>query len=630
MADGGDTEKDPLRSNPIFQDIEGAIAHILLGISSTPKAEVVDRLITDVDTTALQECRDVVFGAAVGVYDEQLEAIEINTDICGKARLELKSRRGDTANRKYADDIVDLTMYVCGLTSYFPRDTLSSKSNYVDIECQTRKLKEGSVPVNNGADGNTHGEVVKLLLSKSDTHEKSINQLWDYVKNVEKVYGDEILELKKKLGIVEGAKGLTQHVNVSERNLDTDEWPAVSDTSKSSQTPSTKPNAGTRAINADQITVNGQQNELPRDATAAQTEVEIPVMENAPVPSDMLASDDHTDDVTEDASDVIMVHRLPPLDAEGNIISGQMAASQQSRGMQVSPTIAGHTQQPASQAGAQASASQPPHAPAVPSVAANGAAGPPGTVTGPTDGGTPVRTYSDVATGVPGDWSLQQPRRRRPRRHQQMPDTQPLAQRDTHAHMNQSQNPTRPPPSTRPNTSLTGIKMVKSVDMYVQNLERKPDDELKDIADRVKNHCRLNGVRVMNARIITNRFCEDVVGCRISVPLDQKDTVLGTRIWPDNISCRTWSKEQPGRRPDDRSQATGLHPRHTEGLGRRQDSRRDVREHGADGNYRDDRHYPMRRRDDGHTAAGHSDGRGATRNDAVVGTGSGQVICILI
>ena len=65
-----------------------------------------------IDGDDLPEWRDFVFKVSVGMYDEQMEAIGLTSV---RTRLELKQRRGDTANDKCASDIVDMVLYVCGL-----------------------------------------------------------------------------------------------------------------------------------------------------------------------------------------------------------------------------------------------------------------------------------------------------------------------------------------------------------------------------------------------------------------------------------------------------------------------------------------------------------------------------------
>ena len=91
MAAGGGHGDVPLLNNPLFQDIEGRIAHILLQLGFKPKSDITEQLMNDVDSDTIVQCRDFVFGAAVALYDEQLEGhVE-----SGKAKLELKNRRGE-------------------------------------------------------------------------------------------------------------------------------------------------------------------------------------------------------------------------------------------------------------------------------------------------------------------------------------------------------------------------------------------------------------------------------------------------------------------------------------------------------------------------------------------------------
>ena len=130
---GGHTQ-DRLLQNPIFQDVEGTVSHILQKVGCRSKCDVVEELMSDVESDLMRESRDVLFTAAVGLYDEQLEANGISG---GKAKVELKNRRGDNANEKVAYDMVNLVIYVCGLEKFFPRDVLSSKSTYIDIEPET-------------------------------------------------------------------------------------------------------------------------------------------------------------------------------------------------------------------------------------------------------------------------------------------------------------------------------------------------------------------------------------------------------------------------------------------------------------------------------------------------------------
>ena len=77
----------------------------------------------------------------------------------------------------------------------------------------------------------------------------------------------------------------------------------------------------------------------------------------------------------------------------------------------------------------------------------------------------------------------------------------------------------RPPENSEGNTSLAGLRPKKSGDLYIGNIRRRPGDRLKDVADRVRRHAYQNGLRIMAARVIVLRHCDDVVGCKIAVPI---------------------------------------------------------------------------------------------------------------
>ena len=85
----------------------------------------------------------------------------------------------------------------------------------------------------------------------------------------------------------------------------------------------------------------------------------------------------------------------------------------------------------------------------------------------------------------------------------------------------------------------------------------------------------------MAVRVISNRYCEDMVGCKISVPVRQVDDALGTRIWPDDVVCRRWRKPRQNA-PADRGDNGG------DGRGRPQ--RRDDWRNDYERDDRNDRH----------------------------------------
>ena len=210
------------------------------------------------------------------------------------------------------------------------------------------------------------------------------------------------------------------------------------------------------------------------------------------------------------------------------------------------------------------------------------------------DNGTRSRTYLDVAS-VPEDWNLVATERRRKATNHQQHDLQqnrtqqqnPPVERSGATSVNSAQqNASNKPIST----SLTGLKTEQSADMYVENIERRPGDQLKDITERVRRYCREKCIRVMQARVITNRRCVDVIGCRITIPIRQIDDVLGNRMWPDEVIFRKWKNHE------------GLRAgrRHEYDDGRRRQYREDEGREQYDAQYAGDRNgdYWEYRRDD--------------------------------
>ena len=94
--------------------------------------------------------------------------------------------------------------------------------------------------------------------------------------------------------------------------------------------------------------------------------------------------------------------------------------------------------------------------------------------------------------------------------------------------------------------TLSGIRKETSVDVYVQNIRRKRGESLKDLADKVRIYCQKKGIRVMQARTIANKYYENTVGVKLSIPLRQYDDVIGTRMWPDDVICRKWENKNQG------------------------------------------------------------------------------------
>ncbi len=88
---------------------------------------------------------------------------------------------------------------------------------------------------------------------------------------------------------------------------------------------------------------------------------------------------------------------------------------------------------------------------------------------------------------------------------------------------------------------ISGKKWEPATLLYVRNIEtgNLTDEE---ICQDVKDYGTSVGIRIMYAHIVRNRFCEDVVGCKILVPDTKVEQATSWGTWPDDIECRKWEK----------------------------------------------------------------------------------------
>jgi hypothetical protein len=88
-------------------------------------------------------------------------------------------------------------------------------------------------------------------------------------------------------------------------------------------------------------------------------------------------------------------------------------------------------------------------------------------------------------------------------------------------------------------TYIVGVRREKGVYLYLSNIYTD-DKEDPDMIQAVKQYARNEGLRIMSAYVIHNKFCDDVVGCMIRVPVSQIALALEHDIWPEEVECRFW------------------------------------------------------------------------------------------
>ena len=173
---------------------------------------------------------------SVALYDEQLGGhVE-----SGKAKLELKNRRGENSQEKLACDIVDLVTYTCGLETYFSANVLSSRSTYIEVEAEKIRALNPSFVEKTPNKINLDGveSTIKILLDHCERQEQELKALRIYVLNVEKICVDEVTEIKNKLNKSDIVANELNHVQVSNTGDDT-EFPSLPSAQHAHPSPTT-------------------------------------------------------------------------------------------------------------------------------------------------------------------------------------------------------------------------------------------------------------------------------------------------------------------------------------------------------------------------------------------------------
>ncbi len=112
------------------------------------------------------------------------------------------------------------------------------------------------------------------------------------------------------------------------------------------------------------------------------------------------------------------------------------------------------------------------------------------------------------------------------------------------------------PPAKDPSTSSTrtfdlrGAPKVVTTDLYLENMSIPVGAINRDIAASITKHAAKYDIRIMRAMVRRNKFVNDQVSCRITVPSTQVAQCKSVGIWPTHVTCRDWKprSEMPDRR----------------------------------------------------------------------------------
>ena len=88
--------------------------------------------------------------------------------------------------------------------------------------------------------------------------------------------------------------------------------------------------------------------------------------------------------------------------------------------------------------------------------------------------------------------------------------------------------------------------------LYVRNIRKEDNQSHDEISKIVKANVWPTGVRIMLAKIIHNKFDDNLVGCKVTVAdlEGEEDNVSRNSFLPDEVECISWNtgRQDPNRR----------------------------------------------------------------------------------
>ena len=96
---------------------------------------------------------------------------------------------------------------------------------------------------------------------------------------------------------------------------------------------------------------------------------------------------------------------------------------------------------------------------------------------------------------------------------------------------------------------LKGRPRAIGVEIYLNNIGCEDSETDDNIITAVRSYAKQkDNIRIMAARVIHNKVCQDIVGCKMTVPEAQVNKVLEPTFWPKHMECRRWEKNKVSRR----------------------------------------------------------------------------------
>ena len=494
----------------IFKHVYGPVMHCLITTGSETKADIVSNLIQDIDEVELLSSRDDIFVIAKEMFCERSNV---------QVDMSLKMRRGKTAINGIASDLHDMYSYVVNTDAVFPRDVLKQSSRLLEVTAGDKDSE--SEVINQVAKGIADIALVSLtqeiqdLRGEVDTLKSTITVL-SLEKEADRFrwetrFGDIMSQL-----LIAGVLSEQQIADsgvLSEQQI---AGAAIRKTQITGGVRNEQQTAGgvireqqtAGGVIREQQTAGGVIREQ-QTAGGVRNEQRVDYVSNKTPVGDSSASRNH---VTQKyVNQGILLER------------GQVGPSQTQQRKQKTPdqtrspegdntgTIEGsitqHAVQPSTETAGQARNTTSRDSQV--SQTDNGHR---------VEGTGNTKTFADV-TGAQGNykWTTVSHNRK---------NSRPNAHVNSHT------------------ADLKGVPIERAKRVYLRNVYVDVGDTEADIKERVRKYAVSRGLRIMGINIISNRYIEDVVGCKLLIPETQLSIALSNDFWPENTNCRVWFEKQ--------------------------------------------------------------------------------------
>ena len=502
MAPNGGNSEELLLRNDVYQAIGDRYRHILMKIGSTTSDQILDLLVEDEDESAILETRDTVFNSAISKYAtcNGLQNPDKGTSV-DIQKIELKQRKGDRKLLSNAKDIYELFCYYVELRPDFPKDCIRCGGTYLDIAHtpKSNSIIKNDVTVNKletqKLRSYSHADLVELVMSCNAKNQELENENKDMERQVLNVRAHLLSVEKILFDELRAIKSVADANKAAISGLKVD--PSQNKPKPAGENIRSKPNSQ-KQQSADNVAHATHSQQTESSTQSSQESFDPSYTQLMQETYDPSGSSDDSD------CESIQVDASPP-PPKGP------------------PPGAARTRSPAKNAKTSNKATSP--------------------------------TFTRFANGDNTNKSSIKPPLRRSAQKNVNDLNDNKCDSDT-GNDGQWQEVSygRKKSDKKSESESSGLKGIKSepfAELYLTNIARRDNQSFSDIAEDIRKYGRSNGFRIMSAWVVANRVADDMVGCKLRVPIRQVDDMLGNRAWPAGIMCKRWEKrEKPERKPD--------------------------------------------------------------------------------